>query len=857
MSTRDRPLILRSLRGVNRRDGGDLVADNQFYTTQNWFPHTRGHLHRRFGSSYDLQAADVPGASKINGITRHLNPAGERFTLYHCVPNGDALAQPSTDLVLAEIDGGDLFNGGAVVETRFCYTWVGLGEESNFNTNQRAGYSVPGAPRDAWNNAAHQSITVSANTKGVRVTVPAFPSGVRSANIFMNRGNSTQMTFVGSVTTSGGSLDVKCYLGPGAARADGGATLTASGGSGGSLKAGTYYLATAWVTDAVIQEYAGIGATVSDNVLSAATVLNLDASQNRITVTCAGSPSANGATFVHVFIGRKDPKDHALIWCGIIEANGADSLTIDSLPKSSNAQSTPCNLSFQTATIAVFSPMTRAGGTQNASRHGFLIRKDADGTVSEVLPSRSAWDVYILASGVPLDMLRANTPVANDRYGYGNLWSENDKESGTQPVNHGRTAYDPEFTFFQGLTFFVNGMQPMWQTDGTTLCQTWPEWVAAAPYPTILPPISRLILLFKNSLVVSGADCLNQVYFCNALTQRNWVSGGTGTTLNYSTIGDPFGDSVTGLGIYNYTTGSSGPQGFLLAFKRNTIWSTYSLTHAAAMEQLSGRVGCTAWRTIRGSRLGTLFLGSDGAIYAIRGAGEPIPVGDAIQPVFDHLVTDESLMKKATAVVHQNFFKLAYPSASSSTYNDAQWYGDLRSSSIDWYGPHTGVNVGPQMVRDNESDDNLRFGCLATGVGSAKLDDTATYQDLGSSVDAVLEWKTSRMQGEMHFKRIMGVHLDMYYDTAYAHAIRLEGFADSKYTQQNKTLSSGSAVWDSSAFGSSSWANASYLPVPVRFGSDNLVGRTFKWKLTHIGAAQAILAAITIPFQPERRMISE
>jgi hypothetical protein len=842
MPTRDAVKMIRYMLGINRRDGGDLVRDNQFYTLQNWYAKTKGLLYKREGSTADLSAASFYGASKVDGIWRHYNQGGEKFSLLNCIPDGTYISQPTTDLILQETGVGNLFDGGAVVPLRVCYTWAGIGEESSPNTISRAGYTA--ATRDAWNDVAHQSITLSTNAKALSVQVPVFPTGVRGVHVFVARGTSTQMTYMGTVTTSNGFLLIKHWIGPKAAATDaisGTVTANAVYFPTGTLPTGQYYIGLAWLVDSGDREDNSSGNYVFTKI-GYTTAVNVTNSNRQISVSYNGAASTNGAKNLAVFIGRKDAVEHNMMFAGFItNGGGGGGISISALPNSLNRQTAASNdRSGAAATEAFFMlhPVFN-GGVARQYTSGFVLRKEDNGTVSEVFMS--------ITERYPVQ--GAGT---NDYKSFGIVTSQN--MAGGVALNlEGDflgTYSEPSYTDLLGLSYFTNGINYPIQTDGYTMGSMVPK------FGTILPPSGRFISTFKDSLVIGGGQCGSQVYFTVASTARQWTS--SGTSLQFVTIGDPFGDSVTAVGMFSYTTGTEGPKTFFLAFKKNGVWGTSSLTAGSPLDQLSGKVGCAGYRTVCQSRIGTVFLGSDGVLYVVRGSGEPYPIGLAAQPILAHLVNDDTLAQKATAVVHDGFYKIAYPSASTSTYNDAQLWLDCRvdeGSGTAWYGPHTGVNIGAQIVQSGEGDNNYRFGVLSSSLGTARLDDPSTYQDLGVDIVSVMEWKTSRFGAEMHRKRFSGMVFDLYFDAAFTHAIMVEGFADDQYTQQNKSLSTGGGVWDASAFDSGLWGDALYAAIPTMFGPDNLSGRTFKWKLTHGNNAQMIMAAAGILYQPERRQI--
>jgi hypothetical protein len=859
------PIEQKNLIGINRRDSSDRVQDNEFYTIQNLYFKTKCQLWTREGASYDLQASQVPLASKITGLHRHYNPNKERWTIYHCEPNSTSFPDPTTDLTLAEISGGDLFAGGAVEVMRFCYTWVGCGMESALNSHNRTGYvqGTFGSLVSAAANPGHQSITVSANTKGVRVTVPAFPSGVSSANIFAARGASTQMTYIGTITASGGSFDFKHFIGPVAAASDALTGLTGAAVTGGSLKPGVYYVAAAWITDTGAQEGA-LPTVYTPTSLCAAVQVVLESSDSAIQVGGLAAASTNGAKAAYVFIGTKSEKDLSMIWVGNIKTG--ETLTISSIPDGSNAQSHP-DLAASDTTSAKFIgwvlPSAAGSGGALTARMGFLIKKDSGGTVTQIATGRT-----ILWLGVTLvyDPIYASIPPGGSwgqSWYWGQIRTTNDK-IGTQPYNWGRTIYPPSFTYLNGLSFFANGIDIIWQTDGRALGQI------ARASGTTLPPYPRFLATFQSCLLAAGAEAKNQIYSSNANSPQNWAAGGTGTAKRFVTIGDLFGDEATALGIFSYADQAiNDPRSFFCGFKKNGVWIKDSFPDPSGgvgspTQQLDGAEGCTSYRSIRQTPLGLVYLSPDGMVRLIRGAGKPVEIGGRVKPLLSHLQLDDSLAQKVTAVYHKGHYKLSYPSTPTSTYNDAELWADLQTaegSTITWTGPHlvpVGGGIADQIVLNGESDDHSRLGVCSNSLNVAKLEDLSTYLYLGSSMSRTITTKDYRAGANAHLKRLLSLLAEIYFDSQFTHSVLFEAFLDDLYAQKNITLSSGAAVWDTSAydlgakFGSARFNEIAWHLSPEQ----NLSGRTAQFRITLVGDAQMILASMLIILKPERRIVT-
>lgn len=902
---------IRNFLGLNLRDAADKVRDNEFTLLQNAYQPTKGVLARRFGSVAD-QTTGFDLANRISGVWRHYGQNGERVTLYHCEPNTSLFPDNTVDLTLADLnDGlGNIFGGGAVTDIRVCYSWIGRGIEQTYNTRNRASFPASGSfPLDAWSNPAHQVITLGGNTHSLRVTVPAFPAGVTGANIFLARGNATQMCWMGTVTTSAGSITLREFIIDNTARDD---VLTAGYSydpyysATGSLRPGTYRVALAWVVDNNLQEGNSqiFGGPTRMYVRNPGWV-TVSEGNNAIRVTSPTTASAFGAKAVYVFIGTQVETLAPLTCVGVQRIN--TTVTYDSIP-ATNAQTAPFFQGpekvpgskgeyayFQTAVNSQWIGAAKKD-TQNRyqARHGFLLAKTAGGSIREIHPSRTHWDWVQSATGtqmyygdswstippaslgyVDLHNLFPAPRTANDRFQTnlaGGGW--------TQPYTYGRPAQDPNFCYHLGMTYFANGADIPWMTDGYVLGQIYP---AGAASQTMLPPPPKFLLVFQSSLVAFGALNDNLLYQANANSPQNWAVGGTGSALRFVPIGDAMGSGGTACGIFTpETEATSNPSSWLIGFKKNGTWMISGVPDPTAntisaalspqigasaytgspMQQVSGRVGCVAYRSIVQTPIGTLFVGSDANIYRINAVREPQRIGGKIQNALSHLVSNDTLMKRVTAVFHDNHYKISYPSSGSSV-NDRELWADLRTDEGDpivWTGPHIGRNIGPQVVLVGESDNLSRLYADESVVRAVTADSSSTYADLAANGSAqAIAWKVMskifRFSTESHIKRIVGALMDLYVDFAFTNTVLFEGWADSYYQQVNRTLSTGGAVWDSSMFDQTFFADAEWMGFSFLFGPDNLIGRTFQWQLSSSDQAPLILSAALMQVKAERRTI--
>lgn len=996
------------LAGLNLKDAADKVADNEFTQLQNSWQPTKGAYQPRWGSSVDV--GSIPLCSQISGVWRHYAQNKQKFSVYHCLPDSTALPDNTSDLVFQSLDNGlgNIFNGGSVVILRICYSWIGRGMEQTYNSKNRSGFpnpSLPGSfPVDAWINSGHQQYTLNANTSQLKITVPSFPSGVTGANIFVARGTSTQMTFVGTVTTSGGSMVFGEFISPrcitnavnislapisptttpstsGGAVPDGnytylvtplnqygealmtnlaGSTAVVSGGGGsgsvglswpaatgvtgyrvyrkttggswsnsfitqidttatgtitmtdtnasgfpeappinlsnsdvvayalsgsGNLTPGTYWIGVAYLTDTAVQE--GLADPVS-SVLGTIPVFyqQVTVSGNQNTIRVVFNQiffGGNGAKALYVFIGTQNPTLHPMAFSGFLRMVASTTFDIMSIP-TTNAQTSPGGVSAD-ITLPFFNPVVNDGNTGGVgyaigntvdSRFGFLVSKDGDGNIKEIFPSRT--QLFLMRAFMSTSVYagdNAVNPNAQLHNFVPNIRTSNDKYLSTQPYAWSPKVYDPMFCYQLGISYFANGTDIPWMTDGYTLGQL---TCYATTIQTQLPPVPRYIFAYQSGLIAAGYD--NQVYGSNANAPQNWSTGGNGSALRFVTIGDAVGSGVSALGIFTpatEATGTSAVGSFMTSFKKNGTWMIPSIPDpttvngisgvGSPMVQVSGRVGCVAYRTPTNTPLGLMFLGQDANVYLINRVAEPTKVGTKVQNALIHLVGNDTAMAQCTAVYHDNHYKLSYPSPTATkngAANDSELWADLRTENgdpITWNGPHVGRSIGAQVVLAGDTDDFSRIICYPGYPQSGKADDQSTLSDYvpstGRTTPVVeqIQSKIYRFGEAMHLKRCLGAFIDAYYDSNSTNVVLLEFFMDSAYHACNRTLSTGGALWDSAVWDQGRFSDAIWGGNSFMIDDNNLVGRTLQWRLTHSNPSMFILSSMTLLLKREKRRI--
>jgi hypothetical protein len=246
-----------------------------------------------------------------------------------------------------------------------------------------------------------------------------------------------------------------------------------------------------------------------------------------------------------------------------------------------------------------------------------------------------------------------------------------------------------------GKIFFCDGKTGIWAYDYNegSICLI-----------TDAPVVQYLIV--HQDRLVGGGDARNQaeveadggtwpvdsnrdrVLFCEVIDYETWSPN------NFIDCRTGTGEVITGLGINSITTSDKGSQTQLAIFKRSTTLINQGTLGAAdqTLNVVSAVLGCPAYKTIVNTPFGLMFK-SLGSVCLLDTSGrEPQQVGFVISPAIA-ATTDDDLQALACAIFHNDTYKLAITTDDDSTYNDAEWWLDMRPvvfpSEQNWYGPHS------------------------------------------------------------------------------------------------------------------------------------------------------------------------
>jgi hypothetical protein len=172
------------------------------------------------------------------------------------------------------------------------------------------------------------------------------------------------------------------------------------------------------------------------------------------------------------------------------------------------------------------------------------------------------------------------------------------------------------------------------------------------------------------------------------------------------------------------------------------------------IQKLAGSIGCNSPLTMQWTDEGTIFLGMDKQVYIVPfDSLNPIPIGDKIRSTQANYSGIEAIpanqMPNASAVYHDGYYKLSVASSGSS-YNDTQWWLDVRRLNKDqvghygpWFGPMIGMSFLPQIVLNGPGDNGQLYVGESFGTtGSYVYEGSASgvFSDNAAAMESI--WHT-------------------------------------------------------------------------------------------------------------------
>lgn len=250
---------------------------------------------------------------------------------------------------------------------------------------------------------------------------------------------------------------------------------------------------------------------------------------------------------------------------------------------------------------------------------------------------------YTPSSGTNLSLIAHGT----------NIYTINDGTGATTSIASGLSASATDYYFDQAddKVFWTNGYDNMKYYDGSTV-STISSWTTSNQ--------GKFIAFHKNRLFTVDPDDPTKLIFSEL---GDYV---TSPSTNFVYAPSPkSGDPITGLHVF---------QDNLLVFTRKTKYVLYGDDPGNfVLRQSSGKKGAVNQHVIKSDPNYIYFLSDDG-VYRYNGSADEL-MSDMIQTEIDS-INDKT---KASAVVHNNYYRLYYPGLTSGVSDSCTLWDTLNN----------------------------------------------------------------------------------------------------------------------------------------------------------------------------------
>lgn len=379
--------------------------------------------------------------------------------------------------------------------------------------------------------------------------------------------------------------------------------------------------------------------------------------------------------------------------------------------------------------------------------------------------------------------------------------------------------------------------------------------VFPATADTTTGPVAKYIINHKDKLVLGHiTEFPSRIAWSGGgsnIDKFNWRYGG-----GYIDIDKDTGDMVTGLIEF---------QDSIVVFKERSIWQVTLEAEGAlvipTVKLIIRGVGAVSHRSIKHvendvfflSRRGVFTLGNEANYLAnVLRTNE---LSAKIRPVFETL--SPSQLQQATAVYHDNKYRLSYPSGGSQINNKEVLYDRER---LAWMGPNTypATPAVYEVYYDGSGKENLVWG--DTNDNFVTEFSEAYSNDKGEKIQTALLTKKTAFDNPFRFKQIKNVYsnwrnvfgspfVNLILETRDGAVGSAETFS---ITASNAGVGWGFDKWGAVQWGVSSGAGSAEASNDlVRRTRINKVGRTLQVEITTVGNNDKYeLLALQLQAQP-------
>lgn len=387
-----------------------------------------------------------------------------------------------------------------------------------------------------------------------------------------------------------------------------------------------------------------------------------------------------------------------------------------------------------------------------------------------------------------------------------NVYTVSDVDGTTTSIKSGlSSATNYYYDQANDQLFVVNGVDAPQYWDGTT-------WAAVSG----TPGVSKYLAFHKNRLFVVSATDPTKIVFSELGDYQSYLS----TNFIYAPA-PKSGDPITGITVF---------QDNLTVFTRTTKYVLYGDDPGNfVLRQSSGKKGATSQDTIKADPNYIYFLSDDG-VYRYNGSSDEL-VSDAIQTEIDNIADKTT----ASAVVHDNYYKLYYTTTGNTANNACILWDTLNNF---WLRDSETYIDKPFL---NEDNDLIEGSSLVGAVYNAEQ----AYSDLGKPIPFVY-WTKYFGDGlrRIFLRRIVPsirlqtqpYDLDIFIDIDQRNTVPLQ------YTVN--ALASGSTWGDGSLFGDGTTFGSAVVSQPKTLRGSEGLWHQIRFEQTGVDTPVEILSYV-------------
>ena len=395
---------------------------------------------------------------------------------------------------------------------------------------------------------------------------------------------------------------------------------------------------------------------------------------------------------------------------------------------------------------------------------------------------------------------------------------------------------------------FVTWIDKCYISNGTAPIQFTTDGITKADLTGTNIPKGKFLIVYKDRLYVAGDPALpSAVYPSNALDPTIFNSPDVLTFY----CGHNDGDVITGMGILAVSTDTQGLRGQLAIFKNHSVYILDGDIQGGSLSQVSGSIGCVAYKTIINTSIGLIFFGEND-VYLLRLGGDIQAIGTPIRSAIQDIPIAQRRLACAGYDAISGYYRLSFATP-GSPYNNIQYWLDIRQvDSLKWVGPITYPNTNCFIPAFSQEDSAMGAGSVLGDYlyllnqewymhDDAEIESeilTKKYDFGLPYVDKILNWVN--VVAQMNELSSSPISLFINVD---------DGIETSTMTIQGV---SAAGLWDEAQWDQGIWGGE-FLKSYLLWADKRLFGKRFQFLLNHKANEKVMVGGISAGIKMIRR----